>query len=814
MKKVKKIMAVIMLFAMIMTMVSGCGSKPETQGNTGTENQGGNKSNSEEETDEPIAMGRYVEQVTDLSEQIGGYKNKIYKLLDGQIMISDEYRDFIVSKDNGASWEAYQQDWFTKLLEDETYIYDIQVGVDGTVYVVVDKEDTGETGDKPEEENTDKTEDALEEESAEETEDDLKTEENYVPEINNRLLIVKPDGTQQFVETPVESKWIYGVWVSENGRVFITMFGEPIYEVKEDGSCEPFLTVDQIPALIQFQGNLMIIDGYDYDGYLIYDMEKKTYIEDEVLADFITENYKNRDTNGGSQHDLYFCTKEEGVLYLAGEKGLYRHVIGGSVMEQVIDGSLSSFSNPANRLEGVIPLDNNEFLVLFTGGKLIKYFYDPDVPTVPNEKLNIYSLNQNDTVRQAVSLYQAANPEVYVQYEVGIDENSSLTKEDALKSLNTKIMAGDGPDVLILDNMPVDAYIDKGLLMDLKPMLDSLEGDSAIFTNIENAFEKDGKVYMMPCEINLPVILGREKNVSSMNDLKSMADEVEKMRDEISGADLLGIASERGIMKMFAMACVPSWKTENGEVDIQNITEFLEETKRIYDAQMNGLDSQIKEYWDNLNDYYMEDMGILREDSKYFRTGLDEIGYVGKSRQMVSGTLYDIFAYAMTTSVSRIKNFEDSQLKLMPGQSQNVFWAQTIAGISAASDNTELGEDFLKVLLGKENQLSTFSGLPVNKAALEEKLTPSEEVGENGEYSSIASSDGEGNYVEMTIYWPDEEIISVLRGWMEGASTPYIEDVRLEDAVYKEGALYMRGEKSLEEAIAAIEKSVALYMAE
>ena len=227
MKKVKRIMAVIMLFAMIMTMASGCGSEPAVQGNTETENQEENKPDDEEKTDEPVAMGRYVEQVTDLSEQIGGYKNKIYKLSDGQIIISDEYQDFIVSKDNGATWETYQQDWFSKLLEDKTYIHDIQVGMDGTVYVVVETENDSE---------------------AENAEDALITEENYVSEVSNRLLIVKPDGTKQYVETPVEGKWIYSVWVSENGRVFITMFGEPIYEVKEDGSCEPFLTVDQIPT--------------------------------------------------------------------------------------------------------------------------------------------------------------------------------------------------------------------------------------------------------------------------------------------------------------------------------------------------------------------------------------------------------------------------------------------------------------------------------------------------------------------------------------------------------------------------------------
>ena len=37
---------------------------------------------------------------------------------------------------------------------------------------------------------------------------------------------------------------------------------------------------------------------------------------------------------------------------------------------------------------------------------------------------------------------------------------------------------------------------------------------------------KDGKVYVVPAEVYLPVVLGREKYVSGMNDLASMADEI------------------------------------------------------------------------------------------------------------------------------------------------------------------------------------------------------------------------------------------------------------------------------------------------
>ena len=125
-------------------------------------------------------------------------------------------------------------------------------------------------------------------------------------------------------------------------------------------------------------------------------------------------------------------------------------------MEQVIDGSLCTLNNPAYGLQGMTMLDNNEFLAFFTDGRLARYTYDPNVPTVPSERLKAYSLEESDTLRKAINVYQGAHPEVYVEYEIGMGENDSVTREDALKKLNTQIMAGEGPDLMILDGMPVD----------------------------------------------------------------------------------------------------------------------------------------------------------------------------------------------------------------------------------------------------------------------------------------------------------------------------------------------------------------------
>ncbi len=792
-KKMKKYAAILLLFVMVSMMISGCVSTTKSVNNT-EDGQDSNSTGSKsgEDTNEKVAMGRYVEETTDLSDRIEGYNSRLYKLSDGQLIITDKYGDFIKSEDNGVTWESYQQEWLSELLEDGAYILSLAVGSDGTVYVVhdIDKGD-------PEEEGA-------------ETEDDPFT-------LYSRLMIIKPDGSRQLVESPVEDKFINDVWVSEEGRVFITLFGEPIYEVLEDGSCEKFLNIEGgSPDLIQFQDNLMIIDnGYGSDGYLIYDMEKKTYLEDEVLADFINENYEDRDTNGGSWFDLYFFPEEDNVLYLAGKKGLYRHVIGGSAIEQVIDGSLSSLSNPAMNLMGILSLDNNQFLALLTGGKLVRFTYDPDVPTVPDEKLKVYSLKENDLVRQAVSLYQTANPTVFVEYETGMEENSSITREDALKNLNTRIMAGNGPDVLVLDNLPIDSYIDKGFLSDLSPVLENLSGEDVLFENIVDSFEQEGSIYAVPCEISLPAVSGKEEYVSQMKDLESMADMVEKMREDYPGKNLLAICSEKGIMKMLAMASAPSWKTDSGEIDTGKISDFLMQTKRIYDAQMDGLPQEIIEQWDSVNKYYIQDFGLERVDSEYFRWGLDDVRYVGGGSLIESGQFNYAYGYMMTTSVARMKDFEDTVIIKMPGQSENVFYPATITGISTASNNAALAQDFLKVLLGKENQSSTFIGFPVNRSAFEEDFIIDEsELSENGTYGSIASSDGEGHYVEIDIYWPEEEQINKIRNWIESVDTPYIEDTMLEDTVYEEGTKYMEGSQSLEEAVAAIEERVALYMAE
>lgn len=783
-KELKKIGACIMTFATAAALFTGCGGSQtdvviENGSDVNMEESSGQNTDDESESQDNTAMGRYVENIMDLTDC--GETKGLFRMPDDSLLIPDAYAGLMMSADKGTTWEVKNEEWFMDIVEKELFIPSVAVGADGTIAVLYD--------------------------------DDRENEELHVVG-----LIVKPDGKQVPFEIPLteEESWLKGIWVSDTGRVFTAPFRGIIYEVMEDGSSEKFLTIDETPKQIEFVGNLMIIDGSNSEGLLLYDIETETYVEDEVLNDFVDENYKDRDYSTQDCYEMKFFPGEDNVLYIAGEKGLHRHVMGGSVIEQVIDGNLSCLSNPSYLLKGMTTLPDNEFLGLFSGNKLVRFTYDPDIPTVPNDKLKIYSLEENDMIRQAVTIFQLENPETFVIYEVGMGKDNSITRDDALKKLNTQIMAGEGPDLLLLDNMPIDSYIEKGMLLDLSDCLNGMEEENRPFENIMNSFKVEDKIYMVPCEMQLPIIVGREGDVSKAKDLESVAGMMEEIRENHPEKDILGICSEKGIMRLFSMLSEPSWKTSEGKIDKDVIEKFLQQTKRIYDAQMDGISEEYLEEYQMKQDSFLEYCGFRFDESDYIRS-TSWIEILGEYQQVDFGAVHWRSDLTSSFSLSKVKGFEDVTLMPLNEGNQKIFLPKSLIGINAASTQIDKAEIMLKILFGKENQTSLFNGLPVNNIGIEEgTLTLSNvySLSEDGVYQSFGTSNGDGVYLSLNDYWFDEEQKQFIRDWVKEVDTPYVPDVVLEDAVYSEGIRYMRGEQSLKEAVDAIEQNVSIYMSE
>ena len=551
------------------------------------------------------AMGRYVEKDVDLGgNALTDWNSRLFKQADGSFRLVDNSGFVLRSTDGGASWTREDLPWLAKMKEEDKYIRTMAFGLDGTAAVVwtEPEEGSGEDGNGVQ----------------------LK--------MDMQLTLVKPDGTliPVTINLEPEDMWLNAVYIADNGRIFATASGTNLYEVKEDGSAERYLTVDGYSLeLVQFHGNLMLLDGLGIDVPLIYDMEEREYIEDQVLAEFVKANFADRQGYAGKSHDLFLFSGGADALYLAGQAGVYRHVLGGSTMEQVIDGELNILGNPACQIMDMIATSDDEFLVVLTGEKMTRFVYDPNVPARPNEKLAVWSLEEDEVIRQTLSKYQKDNPEIFVEYEVGLEGNT-MTREDAIKNLNTRIMAGKGPDVLVLDNLPLASYIEKGTLLDMAPLLDGMSGEEAV-------------------------------------------------------------------------------------------TEFLVQTKRMYEAQTDGLPEEAVQTWEGDRAYYQEyesPNGEVLEESDAIRTRHQAVHLLGGRRQFVAGVIEDVWEYNSQLSVSKVEGFADCAGIPMEGQCSNVIRARTLLGINAASTYQKQAQDFIKMALGLEIQTDILDGISVLPKAI------------------------------------------------------------------------------------------------
>ena len=223
-----------------------------------------------------------------------------------------------------------------------------------------------------------------------------------------------------------------------------------IYKVDIDaGTSEKLVTLADSCQMMQCRDNILMC--MTSEKIFLYDLDAKSFIEDEMFDSFIRENYGDLEWTGGG-YTAYPFLCADNTICVAGDKGLYRHVIGGSAVEQVIDGGLSSLSVPSHLVMAMMVNDQNEFLTAYSDGKFVKSVYDATVSTVPNDKITVYSLNDDEVVRQTIAAYQAQYPDFYIEYQVGMDEGG-VTREDALKKLNTQLLGGSGPDVIMLDSI-------------------------------------------------------------------------------------------------------------------------------------------------------------------------------------------------------------------------------------------------------------------------------------------------------------------------------------------------------------------------
>lgn len=112
-----------------------------------------------------------------------------------------------------------------------------------------------------------------------------------------------------------------------------------------------------------------------------------------------------------------------------------------------------------------------------------------------------------------------------VTFETAVQTDTddvSAAINDALTQLNTELLAGEGPDVLLLDRVDYTTYINKGMLAD---MSDTVPLD-ALQSNIIDPFMTDGRAYVLPARFIVPALCGDAGTLDGLTDLNDLQDAV------------------------------------------------------------------------------------------------------------------------------------------------------------------------------------------------------------------------------------------------------------------------------------------------
>lgn len=646
------------------------------------------------------------------------------------------------------------------------------------------------------------------------TDYDITSDEQY--DYTQRYIYITPEGEAK--ELPITDEmnngFVNGSEFTDNNTLLLQKTGDGILEINlEDGSIKTTYDKGNYVTYFGLIGNRLITMSDDAVHY--YDVDTGKPIDDEeALSQSIIEN-SQVGLGVGSYPIIFIDGDEEGTLFYVDSKGLYRYAFGGSVVEQIADGSLNSISSPNCQFaafqkdaEGNFYLAANDYSNEDNCGEILKYVYDKDVPSVPDTELTVYSLTDNSYMRQVAAVFQKKYPNIYLNLETGITGEDAITTTDALKTLNTEIMAGKGPDIMMLDGIPADTYVEKGMLEDVSGILKKIEESDGILSNIKDAYtDEDGSVYQIPLRFSIPVIAGKREAVEKITDLKSMADTLEEHQEEYN-ADFwpaFSVVTPEVILQTMASVCTNAWIKEDGTLDEEAVSEYLEQVNRIYQVGKSPV-----EEWAN-------NMGV---DTRYYsETNERHSSISGSSTSLVDGrylvAMGELDSPNALANLDTVKNADETLASsLWNGQAQNCFIPLQTVGISSKSADIEAAETFVEFLLSQEGQrIGKYDGLPVNEAVYDDisywSKNPGEEIG------VVSSSYGDSSsYVELIIKAPSKEVIQETQALGKSLTSPSKTDEIIRSAITSAGLRYLNDEISLEEAAKAAIQEVNLYLSE
>lgn len=492
-----------------------------------------------------------------------------------------------------------------------------------------------------------------------------------------------------------------------------------------------------------------------------------------------------------SREGLKLFGDGSGGVYAAGETGLAHLNRGGTLWEILIDGSLNHLGMRSLYLQFFFAGKDGDYYGAFTsdgdkGTSIFHYVYDPDMLSVPPTSITVYSLKDHSTVRQAASQFQSEHPEVKVELRTAV-ENGESAGEEVIQSLNTELLSGKGADVLILDGLPARSYWEKGVLMDMRELIDEMEGSGELINNLMEGFrQEDGAIYQVPAKMAFFLAVGEKDAVDAYSGLKGMAG--------YSGEKpLIAPDNYENILRKVAHLGYQELFVQGKITRREGLIEYLETVKTLGEASGSKVVftsvSEMEEKWVS---------NTIRPD-----------GVIGTSMNydagMCASGIERLDGYGDLCIPAEVYKHHPESVMAPLGK---LYLPSNMAGINRSTENADLAKEFIRCLLSYEVQKENlYDGFPVNKKALK-SLTGKDT---NNYVVGVSNSDG-SYYIQAE--WPEREVREEVAAMIEDLSIPVMVDETVMNMIVEDSGNYFEGKENVQQAAEKILRKLSIYLSE
>lgn len=468
--------------------------------------------------------------------------------------------------------------------------------------------------------------------------------------------------------------FVTNLQLSDSGIIYLNIYGEALEN--SDQELYHIVINSKTGEIIENQ-----LSVQKKRGYLVED--KIFFIGDRLNAvDYKTGNLLESFTLPNDDFLLTATIDKTGNISFLNNRGIHRIRPNGSTIETVIDDNSFAYVNTEYGI--LLEDDKNENYMYACGEgesfKVYEYSFDKSIATNKSDELTIWLWGNNRIVDYAIPFFTEKYPDVEVEVEIfekkeGVldptlpefagaghcdFETARIFNEDNIKKINTKLLSGEAPDVLISDGFQIDKLYQKGLLSEFNLDLD----ESQYYENIMDDYASSNGVYAYPSGFRFEVLLSYDDTREKTN-FDTLDKVIELIPNSLSGE--IPFVGLECFFDIFYNATYFNLFPDEDTLNEDNLENFLTKMKEIYESDGG---------WDPQN--------TPSKISRYF----------------------SMFIWPFE---------EGENLKIYPLIEGN-YKNEGIASIPADAQNKEHGENFIKVLLSDEVQsLTDIIYFPVKK---------------------------------------------------------------------------------------------------